>query len=178
MKKLINKKTGEIAYIDLYFNTITFSKSKTTHKISIQKDPNTNQITKITSSPDPIPNPNPIPEPIINKSSEPSNTSTPNTNDSSSESNNIPTPTIKKSNSKHKSTNKTITPNDNEPEFMDEFSIYEIYPETEIFESPDSINNMTSKHIYKIPAWHISNHTIIITIIVIIKTTHQKNHKK
>ena len=86
MKKLINKKTGEIAYIDLYFNTITFSKSKTTHKISIQKDPNTNQITKITSSPDSIPNPNPIPEPISeltpepitnNISSKPSNASTP-----------------------------------------------------------------------------------------------------
>lgn len=171
MKKLINKKTGEIAYINLYFNTITFSKSKTTHKISIQKDPNTNQITKITSSPDPIPNPDPIPEliseptpePIINNnSSEPSNTSTQNTNDSSSESNNIPTPTIKKStsttinnkksNAKHKSTNKTITSNDNDSEFMDEFSIYEMYPETEIFESPDSINNMTSTHTYKIPA--------------------------
>lgn len=86
MKKLINKKTGEIAYIDLYFNTITFSKSKATHKISIQKDPNTNQITKITSSPDSIPNPNPIPEPISeltpepitnNISSKPSNASTP-----------------------------------------------------------------------------------------------------
>lgn len=85
MKKLINKKTGEIAYIDLYFNTITFSKTKTTHKISIQKDPNTNQITKIISFPEPIinpisePFPEPKSEPIINNiPSEPSNTSTPN----------------------------------------------------------------------------------------------------
>lgn len=79
MKKLINKKTGEIAFINLYTNTIYFSNSKTTHKISIQKNPNTNQITKITTFPEPInyPIPEPISEPIINNStSEPSNTST------------------------------------------------------------------------------------------------------
>lgn len=91
MKKLINKKTGEIAFIDLYTNTITFSHSKTTHKISIQKDPDSHSITKITTSPEPIPNPNPIPKiiseptpnPIINtpiKST--NNNSLPNNNTS------------------------------------------------------------------------------------------------
>lgn len=128
MKKLINKKTGEIAYIDLYFNTITFSKSKTTHKISIQKDPNTNQITKITSSPDSIPNPNPIPEPISeltpepitnNISSKPSNASTPISDtpvqNNSDTPNNTPinnTNTPQPSTSTNSNPNKTIiTPN-------------------------------------------------------------------
>ncbi len=96
MKKLINKKTGEIAFINLYSNTIFFSNSKTTHKISIQKNPNTNQITKITTFPEPInyPIPEPISEPIINNS----NTSTPkmestpvsnNTNNNNHESNEL-----------------------------------------------------------------------------------------
>ena len=168
MKKLINKKTGEIAYINLYFNTITFSKSKTTHKISIQKDPNTNQITKITSSPDPIPNPDPIPEPISeptpepiinNNSSEPSNTSTPNTNNSPSESINTTTSNINthKSQSsntnknKHKSPNKTLNNHHNNSELMDEFLIYEMYPETEIFDPVNPRN-----HAFPIPTYKIT----------------------
>ena len=166
MKKLINKKTGEIAYIDLYFNTITFSKSKTTHKISIQKDPNTNQITKITSFPEPIinpisePFPEPKSEPITNNiSSEPSNTSTPNTNNSSEHINNTTsnTHTHKSQSSntnkpKHKPTNKTINTNHNNSELMDKYLIYEMYPETELFESPDPLNSSFLTPTYKIPA--------------------------
>lgn len=166
MKKLINKKTGEIAYIDLYFNTITFSKSKTTHKISIQKDLNTNQITKITTFPEPIINPisepisEPTPEPIINNtSSEPSNTSTPNTNNSSENINTTTSNThTHKSQSPntnkttHKSPNKTINTNHNNSELMDKFLIYEMYPETELFESPDPLNSSFLTPTYKIPA--------------------------
>ena len=171
MKKLINKKTGEIAYIDLYFNTITFSHSKTTHKISIQKDPDSHKITKITTSPEPIPNPNPIPKtiseptpkPIINNNCfELTNNPTPNSNNSSSESNNIPTPKIKKSTSnptnnkksniEHKSTNKAINANQNSSEFLDKYLIYEMYPETEIIESPDSLNSSLLTPTNKIPA--------------------------
>lgn len=80
MKKLINKKTGEVAIINLYNNTIYFSKSKTTHKAIIHKDPNTHKTTKITSSPDPIPTstPKPIkkltPNNIKIKSNKPINT--------------------------------------------------------------------------------------------------------
>ena len=54
MKKLINKKTGEIAYLDLYTNTINFSKSKGVYKAYIEKDPATNKISKITTSAAPI----------------------------------------------------------------------------------------------------------------------------
>lgn len=54
MKKLINKKTGEIAYLDLYTNTIKFSKSKGVYKAYIEKDPATNKISKITTSAAPI----------------------------------------------------------------------------------------------------------------------------
>lgn len=63
MKKLINKKTGEIAYLDLYTNTIKFSKSKGVYKAYIEKDPATNKISKITTSAAPIP-PDSINEPI------------------------------------------------------------------------------------------------------------------
>lgn len=50
MKKLINKKTGEIAYLDLCTNTIKFSKSKGVYKAYIEKDAATNKISKITTS--------------------------------------------------------------------------------------------------------------------------------
>ena len=50
MKKLINKKTGEIAYLDLYTNTIKFSKSSGVYKAYIEKDAATNKISKITTS--------------------------------------------------------------------------------------------------------------------------------
>ena len=50
MKKLINKKTGEVAYLDLYTNTIKFSKSKGVYKAYIEKDAATNKISKITTS--------------------------------------------------------------------------------------------------------------------------------
>lgn len=54
MKKLINKKTGEIAYLDLCTNTIKFSKSKGVYKAYIEKDAATNKISKITTSATPI----------------------------------------------------------------------------------------------------------------------------
>lgn len=69
MKRLINKKTGEVAIVDLYLNTITFSKSKTTHKITIKKDSSTHKITKIITSSEPISDSAPQPTPI--KSSNP-----------------------------------------------------------------------------------------------------------
>ena len=62
MKRLINPKTKEVAYIDLYTNTIHFSNSNTSHKAIIHKDPNTHKISKITTSCNS--EPTPIPEPI------------------------------------------------------------------------------------------------------------------
>ena len=166
MKKLINPKTKEIAFIDLYSNTITFSKSKTTHKITIQKDSNTHKITKITTSPEPIPNPNPIPKtiseptpkPITNNNpSEPTNNPTPYSNNSSSELSNTNTPNYQHSNSKNtntKTNKKNINTHHKEPEteFFDKYTIYEMYPETEIIESPDSLNSSLLTPSYKLPA--------------------------
>ena len=54
MKKFINKKNGEIAYLDLYTNTIKFSKSKGVYEAYIEKYPATNKISKITTSAAPI----------------------------------------------------------------------------------------------------------------------------
>lgn len=54
MKKLINQKTGEIAYLNLENNTIRFSKTKGTFKAYIEKDPENNKIVKITASPKPF----------------------------------------------------------------------------------------------------------------------------
>ena len=54
MKKFINKKNGEIAYLDLYTNTIKFSKSKGVYKAYIEKDAATNKISQITTSATPI----------------------------------------------------------------------------------------------------------------------------
>lgn len=50
MKKLVNHKTGEIAYVDMENNTIYFSNSKTTHHAIIATDEN-DKITKITALP-------------------------------------------------------------------------------------------------------------------------------
>lgn len=114
MKKLINPKTKEIAFIDLYSNTITFSNSKTTHKITIKKDPNTHKITKITTSPNPIPTSTPKPTPI--KNNKPKSNKTQNTNTSKTKSNkpinttiiySTPTPQI----TKYTSSPNNITPN-------------------------------------------------------------------
>lgn len=107
MKKLINKKTGEVAFIDLYTNTIYFSKSKTKHNIIISKN-EFNQITKITALPqngsefisEPIPETKSEPisepisemnsEPIINTPSEPTNNPSKTTNNKSNELYNTP----------------------------------------------------------------------------------------
>lgn len=114
MKKLINPKTKEIAFLDLYSNTITFSKSKTTHKITIKKDPNTHIITKITTSPEPIPSSTPKPTPI--KKTNPKSNNTQKTNTPKTKSNkpinttiiySTPTPKI----TKYISSPNNLTPN-------------------------------------------------------------------
>ena len=62
MKRLINKKTNEILYLNLSNNTIYSSKTKTTNKISISKNTTTHKITKITIlNSEPISEPTPIP---------------------------------------------------------------------------------------------------------------------
>lgn len=135
MKRLINPKTKEIAYIDLYTNTIHFSNSNTSHKAIIHKDPNTHKITKITSSPDPIPNPTPV----INKSD--SNSNNKPISDSTPNPNSNPT----KKHFKINSIEPVIT-------FMDDYSLFEMIPETEIFDSPDSFNPLIPTSTYKITA--------------------------
>ena len=50
MKKLINKKTGEVAILNEDNNTIYFSKTKTTHNATIITEPNNEKITKIIAS--------------------------------------------------------------------------------------------------------------------------------
>ncbi len=50
MKKLINKKTGEVAYLNEENQTIYFSKTKTTHNATIITNPKNDKITKIIAS--------------------------------------------------------------------------------------------------------------------------------
>lgn len=59
MKKLINPKTNEVAYLDLLTNTIYFSNSKTSHYVSIQNNSNTHLPQKLTAFADPISAPAP-----------------------------------------------------------------------------------------------------------------------
>ena len=54
MKKLINPKTGEVAYLNLENRTIKFSKTKGTFKAYIEKDPKSKKIEKITVSAKPV----------------------------------------------------------------------------------------------------------------------------
>lgn len=54
MKKLINPKTGEVAYLNLENRTIRFSKTKGTFKVYIEEDPKSKKIEKITASAKPI----------------------------------------------------------------------------------------------------------------------------
>lgn len=134
MKRLINKKTGEVAILDLYFNTITFSNSKTTHKVTIQKDSSTHKITKISASPDPIPTPNEI------KSELGSNPSTTSSDTIPSKKESTPQPI-----------NNPINSNPIEPDFtiIDDFSKFEMIPETELFFSPDPLNPSLFTPTYK-----------------------------
>ena len=148
MKKLINKKTGEIAFIDLYTNTIYFSKSKTKHHAIISKN-EFNQITKITALPqngsefisEPIPETKsePISEPISEMISEPII--------------NTPSEPISEMNSEL-SHNENLNTNSSESEndFNDEYTINELIPEMEYFDSPDSLLNTYIHSIYRIPA--------------------------
>lgn len=156
MKKLINKKTGEIAFIDLYTNTITFSHSKTTHKISIQKDPDSHSITKITTSPEPIPTPNEIKSELTSKSNtNPTSNPTPSINNSQSDSINNPNSNSTINHSpKTNPINDDLNTNSNNPkiEIIDDFSIFENIPETEIFDSPDPNNPNPLIPTYKISA--------------------------
>jgi hypothetical protein len=59
MKKLINKKTGEVAYLNEENNTIYFSKTKTTHNATIITNPQNEKITKIIASEEVASEPNP-----------------------------------------------------------------------------------------------------------------------
>lgn len=156
MKRLINKKTGEVAILDLYFNSITFSNSKTTHKVTIQKDSSTHKITKISASPDPIPTPNEIKSELTSKSNtKPTSNPTPTINNSQSDSinNPNPNPTINHS-PKTNPINYNLNTNSNNPkiEIIDDFSIFENIPETEIFDSPDPHNPNSLIPTYKITA--------------------------
>jgi hypothetical protein len=134
MKRLINKKTGEVAIIDLYSNTITFSKSKTTHKITIQKDSSTNKITKITTSSEPIK------KSSLKPNNDPISNTTPNPNTAP---NTIPTSIP--------NTNTSLNSNPLEPDFniIDDYSKYEMIPETELFFSPDPLNPSLFTPTYK-----------------------------
>lgn len=127
MKKLINKKTGEVAIIDLSLNTITFSKSKTTHKICIQKDSSTRKITKITTFTKKIQTPKEIKSELTSKT---------NTKPTSNPIN----------------YDLNINSNNPEIEIIDDFSKYEMIPETEIFYSPYPHNPNLLIPTYKITA--------------------------
>jgi len=156
MKRLINKKTGEVAILDLYFNTITFSNSKTTHKVTIQKDSSTHKITKISASPDPIPTPNEIKSELTSKSNtKPTSNPTPTISNSQSDSinNPNPNPTINHS-PKTNPINYDLNTNSNNPEIeiIDDFSKHEMIPETEIFWFTDPRNPSYILPIYKITA--------------------------
>jgi len=111
MKKLINPKTNEVAYLDLLTNTIYFSNSKTSHYVTIQNNPNTHLPQKLTAFADPISAPTPKSisknsnKPSIkktNKSSKPSIKKTSNSSIPSNKKSNI-----NESNNPSKSNNKT-----------------------------------------------------------------------
>ena len=54
MKRLVNKRTGEVAILDPAYGRISFSNSKGTYKAFIEEDPISKKISKISTSAEPI----------------------------------------------------------------------------------------------------------------------------